>query len=283
MLVGEELGYNVQCTKPFLVRDPKTGYPIEVPCGNCRSCRKQRSREWTNRLLHEMEYHTDNSFVTLTYASENLPDNYTLVKSDLQKYFKRVRKEIGTKKIKYYACGEYGDKYDRPHYHIIFLGLGQKTHEDIITDNWKLGRIHIGSVTTESIAYVTSYVQKKLNGDLGKEVYTDTGRIAPFSLLSKGIGLQFVKDNAEQLTENLGFTVSGRPAGLPRYYRNKLNLKAEDLVSQDAINNKHEMFDKIASRGNTDLTMISEAIRKSREYTEKKQDAKSKLFEKGIM
>ena len=44
----------------------------------------------------------------------------TLQKSDLQKFFKRLRKKTH-EKISYYAVGEYGDNTQRPHYHIILF------------------------------------------------------------------------------------------------------------------------------------------------------------------
>ena len=44
----------------------------------------------------------------------------TLSKDDLQKFFKRLRKNYG-KKVRYFACGEYGPKHYRPHYHLLFF------------------------------------------------------------------------------------------------------------------------------------------------------------------
>ncbi len=43
----------------------------------------------------------------------------TLSKSDLQLFFKRLRKNYG-KEVRYFACGEYGPKHYRPHYHLLF-------------------------------------------------------------------------------------------------------------------------------------------------------------------
>lgn len=43
-----------------------------------------------------------------------------LSKSDLQKFLKRLRKAYG-KKVRYFACGEYGPKTFRPHYHLLFF------------------------------------------------------------------------------------------------------------------------------------------------------------------
>ena len=50
------------------------------------------------RMLHELSDYEDAVFVTLTYDEDHIPSNHSLKKSDLQKWFKRVRKEIEPKK-----------------------------------------------------------------------------------------------------------------------------------------------------------------------------------------
>ena len=96
------------------------------------------------RMIHELESFDCAVFVTLTYDDEHLPENASLVVSDLQKYIKRVRKEcdkIG-KRIRYFACGEYGDRYGRPHYHAIIFGLSQSKSDKVIMDSkWPYGRV----------------------------------------------------------------------------------------------------------------------------------------------
>ena len=122
----------MQCTSPFHIKNPdrfKYKKPnelvgdewLDVPCGHCLACRIARTREWTVRLLHESEFWEDTIFVTLTYDDEHLPSDRSLVPRDLTLFFKRLRKDLGDRKIKYYACGEYGDTFGRPHYHAIIL------------------------------------------------------------------------------------------------------------------------------------------------------------------
>ena len=61
-------------------------------------------------------------FSLYTYSDDHLPDNGSLVVADLQKFFKRLRKQYAKRntciKLRYYAC-EYGDRHGRPHYHAI--------------------------------------------------------------------------------------------------------------------------------------------------------------------
>ena len=78
------------------------------------------------------------------------------------KDFQKVKKNYPPKTIKYFACGEYGDKKKRAHYHAIIFGVGNN-HEDkkIIQETWKKGLTYHGTVTFESARYVTDYVLKK--------------------------------------------------------------------------------------------------------------------------
>lgn len=107
-----------------------------VPCGKCIGCRLQRSREWANRCMLELEYHKSAYFVTLTYNDEHVPTVYypdpdtgealpahTLRKRDFQLFMKRLRFKFSDQKIRFFACGEYGPETMRPHYHVILFGL----------------------------------------------------------------------------------------------------------------------------------------------------------------
>lgn len=121
--------------------------------------------------------HEENCFLTLTYDPEHLPENNTLVKAHFQKFMKRFRKYIYPKKIRFFHCGEYGSKTQRPHYHAIIFGydfpdkevyrkteLGHTLWTSKTLDSiWTLGHAWIGTVTFESAAYVARYVIEKIN------------------------------------------------------------------------------------------------------------------------
>lgn len=109
---------------------------VEIPCGKCVGCRLERSRQWANRCLMELEYHDSAYFVTLTYNDDYVPRSYyadpdtgeaqpslTLKKHDFQLFMKRLRKAFPNDKIRFFACGEYGPSTFRPHYHAILFGL----------------------------------------------------------------------------------------------------------------------------------------------------------------
>ena len=106
---------------PFVKASPdRVG--IKVPCGQCIGCRLERSRQWAIRCVHEASLHDANSFITLTYRPDELPPDGSLQKSHFQKFMKRLRKRILPKLIRFFHCGEYGDKGARPHYHACVFG-----------------------------------------------------------------------------------------------------------------------------------------------------------------
>lgn len=135
---------------------------LELPCGRCGSCRVNRARLWTGRMLLESFEHPYSAFLTLTYDEEHLPWGGNLVKKDLQLFLKRLRMNLTSNQpIRFYGCGEYGEKTFRPHYHLIVFGLSPMQSE-IVQKSWSKGSTFTGTVEAKSISYVASYVTKKL-------------------------------------------------------------------------------------------------------------------------
>ncbi len=64
---------------------------IQLPCGQCVACRLNHSRQWATRMVHEAYMHEHNSFITLTYDNEHLPEDGSLVRKHLTDFFKRFR------------------------------------------------------------------------------------------------------------------------------------------------------------------------------------------------
>lgn len=222
------------CPYPLKIASPEGG-AVSVPCGRCVLCRIQKSREWTQRLLIELESHDWNGlFVTLTYRDSDCPDG--LDKKALQKFFKRLRRDLGDRKIKYFACGEYGEKKKRPHYHIIVFGLWIDDL-DLIEENWPHGFVKIGSVTYDSCRYVCDYTQKKSTNDY------NIGLPPIFQLMSKGLGAEYMKKNIDKILKNKGIVINGRPAGFNRYFVNLIRKKYSSYESKlnEVLNDrKHE-------------------------------------------
>nr|WAE43505.1 MAG: replication initiator protein [Microviridae sp.] len=239
----------MQCSNPLMLPD-RQGRPdqprgLVVPCGKCLACKINRSRQWALRLTHELQYWDSAVFVTLTYDEENCPwkfvvthnggfDNIveevaSISKRELQKFFKRLRKTLQPRRIKYYACGEYGDTNGRPHYHAIIFGVSLQETE-VLERLWNRGLVHCGTVTFDSARYVAGYLDKKYYGPLACKMYTSRGLTIPFQLSSQGLGLKFALDNKKQIEDHLYTTIKGAKQTLPKYYKTKLEINP-DLLS----------------------------------------------------
>lgn len=174
----------------IVFRQPReAGYThIDLPCGQCISCRIDRSKSWALRCMHEAQQYDSNCFITLTFNDENINKTGTLIKSDFQKFMKRLRKKFkghaGVKKddgtlhypIRFFHCGEYGSQLGRPHHHACLFNFDFDDKELwSVRDNvslyrscsleqlWPFGFSTIGSVTFESCAYVARYITKKIS------------------------------------------------------------------------------------------------------------------------
>lgn len=139
------------CKNPY---QPAMSFNL-FPCGQCSICRVKRRNEWTTRLILESLTSPNPLFITLTYNDENLKD---LNKRDLQLFFKRLRKSIAPRKVRYFACGEYGELYGRPHYHAVVYG--DVTAPEIY-QAWQQGIVYVGKAEPASMRYVAGYVIKK--------------------------------------------------------------------------------------------------------------------------
>lgn len=236
----------MQCLRPVWLHKnlDKRRFPdgLMVPCGCCVNCKKQRAREWSLRIQHEKLRTNYSIFATLTYGPDRVPKDYGLRKKHLQNFFKRLRKNFENTRIKYYACGEYGDRFARPHYHIILLvyetdreyeewiplfdNKGRKIQKGIIEDTWGMGHVQASYLTEGRILYTVSYVDKKIMNyrqiDIGKKQ-------PPFKLSSNGFGRAYVEDNRAVLLKDKAIKDRGKLIGLPRYYKKKLGIPPEEF------------------------------------------------------
>jgi len=217
----------MRCTKPILITvSRKTGLsPENVPCGRCINCRLEKKRNWAIRMLHELQVNDFiGCFVTLTYNNDNLPENGTLVKKDVQLFMKRLRKLYPPKTLRYFLVGEYGDSFDRPHYHVAFFGVDFTDKKDRLNldSSWTYGHTHVGTLTWDSMSYVAGYITKKLTGPLSVH-YKKNNIIPEFSLMSRrpGIGetwrLKYLDKDSEFIY------INGKKSMLPKFYDRKFN------------------------------------------------------------
>lgn len=242
----------------------------ELPCGQCLGCRLEHSAIWADRCMLEMKYHDSNYFLTLTYNDENLPTendvdiftgetletkHMTLVKRDLQLFWKKLRNHFPDQNIRYFACGEYGEKYKRPHYHAIVFGLklddlkevgkssiGNKFYEsEELNKCWTNGFVSIAEANYETCAYTARYVTKKATENL--DYYYELNNIVkPYIVMSRkpGIGKQYYEDNDvfEYEYINLSTQNGGRKVKPPRYYEKLLEIDNPTLYKSIKLKHK---------------------------------------------
>lgn len=227
--------------RPGMILHPKDREPTHwLPCTKCIGCRDNHAATWTLRLRHEARFHKNNTFLTLTYDDDHLPDG--LQKRDLQLFWKRLRKETNDR-IKYYACGEYGDRTKRPHYHAATFSMPKlgdekpydatNTQSALLNQLWKNGQVTLSDLTPERMRYVTGYVLKKAG--YRRQVYCDPDGVElekPFQLMSKGLGSLWLDHYKEQFTHGYArvSTIGDAKMAIPRYYREKLKITDKELA-----------------------------------------------------
>lgn len=275
------------CPSPISKLDKHLGR-INVPCGTCIWCKARRRNDWSYRLW--IEYRKSNSayFITMTYDQSKLVDYLdektgellpSLHKPHVQNFIKRVRKSQETflakhntenRQIRYYLCGEYGEKTKRPHYHMIIFNLETEIKEKIPT-LWGLGHVHIGTCNAKTIAYTTKYVMKDLK--------TQPSFVQPpFSLMSKNpaLGKSYINLNSTYHKKNLSSQVrnaDGKFQAMPRYLKEKIFTKQERLIIADKTIPK---MDQKALEEELRITALGDKVGKYQREQQQNQERKHK-------
>ncbi|WNK13424.1 MAG: replication initiator protein [Microvirus sp.] len=230
-----------------------------LPCGRCIGCRLEFSRRWAVRIMHEAKLHKENSFVTLTYEKDTLPEVGSLVPEHLQAFHKRLHNRLLDARgygIRYYGVGEYGDASCRPHYHSIIFGydfadklIYSRSKRDqtlysskMLNDVWGKGLCVIGEVNFETAAYVARYCLKKVNGKQREEghylVYDADGviheRVPEFAHMSRrpGVGSGYFDKYGAEIRRHDSLIVNGHEVPSVRYYDLKIDPSELELIKK---------------------------------------------------
>lgn len=197
-------------------------------------------------MLLESRFHEHSVFSTFTYEVD--PDDGSLNREHLSSTVKRLRSRLAERNlgpVRFFACGEYGERNSRPHYHAALFGLNPEWLEHVdaawhglrSADRSAPGFTWHGSLTPQSAAYITGYVSKKLGGSDQARAAVLAGRTPEFVLMSRrpGIGLVAVPMLVEALTTREGsmylalhkdvptaFQIDGRLMPLGGYLRRRL-------------------------------------------------------------
>ncbi len=231
---------------------------VDVPCGQCIGCKLQRSVDWAVRCVHESQLYEDNCFITLTYRPKDLPVDGSLCKRDFQLFMKRLRKEfvsyflcvidgvhrsIPVNPIRFFHCGEYGEKLSRPHYHACLFNFDFEDKQffserdgcvlytsEALERLWPLGFSTVGDFTFETAAYCARYCVKKINGLKAVNHYVDkeTGVVLSpeYATMSRrpGIGRYWFDKFGDEVFPFDEVLLRGAILKPPRYYSNIYEL-----------------------------------------------------------
>ncbi len=227
--------------------------PVTVPCGQCVGCRLEKSRQWAMRCVHEASLHEENSFITLTYDDDRLPRCGSLDKTAFAKFMKRLRRRYDEQRIRFYHCGEYGDRFGRPHYHALLFGFDFADkypwsvrcglpvfRSDSLESLWPMGQSEVGSVTFESAAYVARYCVKKVTGEQADEHYSvtlETGEVVhvqpEYATMSRrpGIGKEWYEEFQCEVYPSDGVVIRGKLMKPPRFYDGQHELQDPEAMA----------------------------------------------------
>lgn len=245
-----------ECYNKIILKDKN----IEVNCGKCLNCIENKKKEKALRLIHEMNDYKFKYFITLTMseleASRSKSGVTTVRKEDLRNYIKKLQYyekrynmiTSNKSKLKYIACGEYGEVTERAHYHLVLLTNRFIEHK-IITC-WKKGMVKCERLKdARAIYYTAGYTDKKYQNyfkDKYKEDKDD--REVAFLKASRGNGKKRIYEaiakkeiNAEKYFME---SFNGKNK-LPTYYKNIIKEKVMGVKARyKKLSDEERLFRK---------------------------------------
>ena len=148
--------------------------------------------------------------------------------------------------------GEYGDNFDRPHYHALIFGtdFGYSNHNSLqkekrtsdlqllhdtdalsspeLNNIWGHGFTSVGELTFDSAAYCAQYAMKKINGPNSSSHYGS--RHPEFMRTSQNaIGKQYALKYAQEILNNNSVISNGQIQPIPNYYLKQYEKHNYDL------------------------------------------------------
>jgi len=194
--------------------------------------------------------HDSNCVITLTYSVA--PEG--LVKHDFQLFMKRLRKRISPQKVRFLACGEYGDKFSRPHFHAGLFGwcppdmtpFSGKYRSAFLESLWPAGFSLVDHCSFDAFAYIARYMVKKVLGKGADAHYLDseTGeyRTPEFLLCSRrpGVGRTWLeKFGSDAYPSGFMYDFRGGITVPPRYFNSIVKKYMPSLYEESLT---HHVF-----------------------------------------
>lgn len=264
-----------------------------LPCGKCMLCTRRYRLHWVLRCVHELHYYDEACYLTLTVDDSHINIVFpplgraftssfvwnSLSHVPFQRFMKRLRRrldygvssdlivsgkplkhiyhgEVG-KPLRFYMCGEYGDKSHRPHYHAIVFGFyppdalplhGTKLFvSPFLSQVWPFGFHTVARVEPDCISYVAGYVDKKM--DNSRMEWASNNVSPEYTCMSRGckeigtagLGSKFACDFVDDIwpenddgTFARDYCIIGKNSRVrtPRYYDKLLSLRLPEKYAR---------------------------------------------------
>lgn len=238
--------------------------PVPIPCGKCICCRTSRVSLMEQRAKYEYNNHASAAFVTFTYDDNHLPfergfERPTLRRDHLHRFVDSVRHIIRNSRtvfpksidrnFSFVASGEYGDRFNRPHYHVIFFGLSPQLCKRIFSSSWRYGSIATLPLRQGGIRYVIKYLSKQEFGKHALAAYFDTGRESPFVMISKGFGSGYFVSQMKNIFKFGMLKFGQKFLPCPPYWKYKyFNFDKDNIVAIDErrMARERKIFNEVA-------------------------------------
>lgn len=240
-----------------------------------------------------------NRFITLTYRPEahctdeqkekglHVPSDGSLHLSHFQKFLKRLRYHFKDRNIRYYGCGEYGDKNHRPHYHANLFNmhfpdeqllkedeLGRLFGSELLDNIWGYGFTSVAEFTPETAGYVARYCLKKITGIGSHDKYLrfdmDSGQ--PYWVTPEFQVQSTTKACKEHKKYQPGCDQCQGALGrkwFEKYQGDVYPSNQTPIVGTGVINGTPPYYDYLLKKEDPDL--LQKTVDKRREYVKKNQ------------
>lgn len=197
---------------------------LDVPCGQCINCLKQRGNSWSLRLQLEYKYLSaeekkNSYFLTMTLSDDFINEDKSLL---IRRFLERIRKSVG-RSVRHWIINEFGETTGRYHFHGIFFNLPFPRYQFL--SFWKYGHVVIKPLTPRRVGYVTTYINKNLKGSPFKVQAPERKQTI---WCSPGLGKAVIDD--KRVTSHVRvnnrptpfmYNSSNRIQAIPRYLRQK--------------------------------------------------------------
>lgn len=251
------------------------------------------------RLIHESQVTAGDSIcATLTYDDEHLPLGGSLRRADFVGFMRRLRKSLARKylglRVRFFAIGEYGGDFGRPHYHVILFGYfprdaryraksrggNDEFCSEELSELWRHGFVSFQRFDAKAANYVTGYITDKPHaiargrrGDNLSVIFDSCtgeilGRREPeFMVQSRrpGIGAAWLERFGYQVKrEDFVMGAPGVKGRVPAYYDRKLAEVDEAEVAERKALRVLRAFQPVAiSERSEDRLAVREVVAKA--------------------